>query len=114
MIPRIRRAGTVIAQVIVWPVLILGVGWGALALWLDGPAARWLAGSLAGAFVLGCLLLLIVVRPLWRGQLAVAVVLLLVIGWWRRFRRLLFAEMAAGGPEFRHHCSEGEESRARS
>jgi hypothetical protein len=82
MSPRVRQIGIVIVQVVVWPVLLLGVSWGGIALWFDGPAASWLAWSLAVAFPAGCVALVVLLRPIWRAQLAVAVALLLVIGWW--------------------------------
>ena len=68
--------------VLVAPFLCGAIAWEGLALWFDGPAARPLAGTLAGGFVLAVLLVLAFVRPLRRG-LAVALALwLVVLGWW--------------------------------
>ena len=36
------------AQLLVWPVVLVGVAWGALALWFDGPAERWGRSSRSG------------------------------------------------------------------
>ena len=35
--------------------LLAGIGWGALALWFDGPADRWLAGLSSAGWVAACL-----------------------------------------------------------
>jgi hypothetical protein len=78
MIQKTRRVGRALA----WPVVVVAIAWGALALWFDGPAARWPAGLLSGAFAVGCLTVLIVHRPRGRAMLAVAVAVLLVAGWW--------------------------------
>jgi hypothetical protein len=82
MIQKTRRVGRALAQALAWPVVVLGIAWGVLALWLDGPAARWLAGLLSGAFAVGCLTVLVVHRPRWRAMLAVTGAVLLVVGWW--------------------------------
>ena len=58
------------------------MGWSALALWIDGPAPSWLAGGLALGCAVGCLACAILLRPIWRAQAAVAVLLRIVIGWW--------------------------------
>jgi len=51
--------------------------WGGLALAIDGP------GKLAGGvFVLGCVALLALVRPLRRGWIASVVLFAGVLGWW--------------------------------
>jgi hypothetical protein len=76
------RWGSVAVQLLLWPLLLGGIGWGALALWFDGPAERWLAGLLAAGLVAVCLVLLVVVRPVRRAQLAVLMVFLVVLGWW--------------------------------
>jgi uncharacterized protein DUF4105 len=72
----------VVAMLFIWPALLVGVAWGALALWFDGPTERWLAGLLAGGFAVGCLALLVLVRPFGRGALAVLLALAAVIAWW--------------------------------
>ena len=82
-----RKAGRAVAllsKVLVLPLVLLAIGWGALALWFDGPSARWLAATLAGALGVGCLSVLAIVRP-FRRALAVVFAALLVVGvWWNR------------------------------
>lgn len=72
----------ILAQALAWPVVLVGVAWSALALWIDGPATPWQAWGLVAALVVGCLAFVVLLRPLWRAQLAVAAAVLLVIGWW--------------------------------
>lgn len=64
------------------PVFLLLIGWGALALWFDGPQERWLAGALATGFVFASVALLLAVRPfrraLWVGLLPFVV----LVAWW--------------------------------
>jgi len=65
-----------------WPIVLAGIAWGALALWFDGPAAPWLAGTVAGAFAVSCLLLLGLHRPVWRALLGAMAAVLLLAVWW--------------------------------
>jgi hypothetical protein len=57
--------------------LLLALGWGCLALWLDGPGA-----PAAIAFVLLSIALPVFVRPRRRGWIGSAIVFVLVLGWW--------------------------------
>jgi len=82
MVSNRSRKWAALLRALAWPPLLAGVGWGAVALWFDGSVAPWLAGGLGLAFVAGCVASVVVLRPLWRAQLAVAVALLLVVGWW--------------------------------
>ena len=82
MVLKGSRTLAMVARVITWPALLVGVTWGSLALWFDGPIERWLAGLLAGGFALGCVALLIFVRPFGRGALAVLLALAAVVAWW--------------------------------
>jgi hypothetical protein len=70
------------AGVLLTPPLLLAVAWGAAALWFDGPADRRAAGTLAAAFALGCLALLLRLRPWRRAILAVLALFAMVLGWW--------------------------------
>jgi hypothetical protein len=64
-------------------ILLAGfVVWVAAALWFDGPPARWLAGLIAGAFVIGSCALLLFLRPFRRGVVSVGVLFLIVLMWW--------------------------------
>jgi hypothetical protein len=65
-----------------WLVLAAALGWAVLALWLDGPADRRLAGLLAGALVAGSAAVLWRVRPVSRAATAVAGMLVVVVVWW--------------------------------
>lgn len=71
-----------------WRVLLLGLlivgptAWACLALWLDGPASRPLAGALAAAFALGTLALLGAVRPVRRAALVWLVGFAVLLLWW--------------------------------
>jgi len=82
MISKRSRRWRALWLVLAWPVALVGVGWGALALWIDGPTERWLAGLLAGGLVVGCVALLTLVRPLGRGALAALLALAAVVAWW--------------------------------
>jgi len=62
--------------------LMVAAGWGAAALWFDGPSARWAAGALSAVFASGCLALLVWLRPYRRALLAVLVAFAAVLGWW--------------------------------
>jgi hypothetical protein len=56
--------------------------WACLALWLDGPASRPLAGLLAAGFALGSLVVLLFVRPLRRAAaLWAAAFAAVLLGW---------------------------------
>jgi len=72
----------VFLKVCAWPLMLLGIIWGALALWFDGPPARWLAGTLSAGFAVGCLVLLARLRPFSRAMLLVSGILLAMITWW--------------------------------
>jgi hypothetical protein len=61
-----------------------GLLWGAAALWVDGPARRWLAALMAATFVLGGATVLIAVRPWWRALVLTAGLVAAVALWWSR------------------------------
>ena len=82
MVSKGRLIWKVLLQMLAWPVLLVGILWGASALWFDGPAERWLAGLLAGGLAVGCMALLTIVRPFGRGAVLVLLVLAGVIAWW--------------------------------
>jgi hypothetical protein len=74
--------GNLILKVFTWLLMLLGITWGALALWFDGPSARWLAWMLSAAFTVGCLMLLTRFRPFFRAVLLVSGFLLAIVTWW--------------------------------
>jgi hypothetical protein len=65
-----------------WLSLVAALAWAVLALWLDGPADRRLAGLLAGSLLACSAALLLWLRPIARAALAVAGIVVLVAGWW--------------------------------
>ena len=69
-------------KIFAWPLMLLGITWGALALWFDGPSARWLAGTLSAVCAVVCLMLLTRLRPFSRAVLLVSCALLAIITWW--------------------------------
>jgi len=72
----------VLIKALAWPLVVMGVAWAGLALWIDGPSTPWLAAILALTFVAGGLTVLILFRPFSRAVLLVACGLVLVIAWW--------------------------------
>jgi uncharacterized protein DUF4105 len=78
----VRRGIRLIATLALSVIVVAGVSWGAMALWLDGPQSRVLAGAMAGGVVLVSFLLAAIVRPFLRG-LAVALLPVAAVGlWW--------------------------------
>lgn len=82
MIQKTRRMGAALTKTLTWPALLVGIAWGASALWFDGPTERWLAGPLAGGFAIGCMAVLVLLRPFGRGAIAVLLALAAVVAWW--------------------------------
>ena len=78
----VRRAVRILATIVLSMLVAIGVAWAALALWLDGPHSRTLAGMLAVGLVLVIVLSLALIRPLLRG-LAVSVLPIVAVAlWW--------------------------------
>lgn len=77
-----RQRGVMILTLLLGLLLVVGIAWGALALWFDGPADRWLAGLLSTGWVAVCLMVLITVRPPVYALAAVAMAFLVLLGWW--------------------------------
>ena len=71
-----------LGKVLVWPLVLPGIAWGGLALWFDGPSARWLAGMLSMGFAAGSLTLLVLLRPFSRAVIIVLAAFLVVATWW--------------------------------
>jgi Domain of unknown function (DUF4105) len=76
------QIGRILALVVGWILALIAIAWSAAALWIDGPAARWLAGLLAVAFLLAALTALIAVRPPGRAAVVVAALIGVVVVWW--------------------------------
>jgi len=62
--------------------LALPSAWACLALWIDGPASRPLAGALAAVFAIGFASLLVAVRPVRNAALLWLVAFAGVLLWW--------------------------------
>jgi hypothetical protein len=71
-----------IRAILLTPILLLMVVWGAAALWFDGPSSRLAAGLLSATFALCQALLLLWIRPFRRGLVAFALLFLVVLLWW--------------------------------
>ena len=77
-----RKMLSTVLFVLAWPVLVLAIVWGTLALWFDSLSIRWLAGILAAMYLAGSVTLLVTLRPVRRAMLIALVAFLLVAGWW--------------------------------
>jgi hypothetical protein len=64
-----------------WLVLLIAVAWAFGALWFDFPVSA-LRRPLAAVFGLSAIGALLFVRPRWRAQLGIAVVIALLAVWW--------------------------------
>jgi hypothetical protein len=65
-----------------WLLLLLAVVWSAAALWIDGPASRWLAGLLVLGLLMALAAVLITVRPPVRAAGVVLALVAAVGVWW--------------------------------
>lgn len=63
-------------------IVAVGVAWAALALWLDGPQSRLLAGTMAGGLALMSILLAAFIRPFLKGLAAALLPVVAVALWW--------------------------------
>ena len=78
----VRRALRLLATIALSMLVAIGVAWATLALWLDGPQSRTLAGMLAVGLVIVIVLSLALIRPLLRG-LAISVLPIVAVAlWW--------------------------------
>lgn len=78
----VRCAVRLLATLVLAMIVVVGVVWGAMALWFDGPQSRVLAGVLAIGLLTLSILLIALVRPSLRG-LAVAVLPVVAVAlWW--------------------------------
>jgi len=78
----VRRAAHILATIVLSMLVAIGVAWATLALWLDGPESRTLAGMLVVGLVIVTILSLALIRPLLRG-LAVSILPIVAVAlWW--------------------------------
>jgi hypothetical protein len=75
-----RRLGLVLLT----PFVLLLCLWAGAALWIDGPAARAVAGALVAGFAAAGLACLAFVRPYGRALLALVLLSVAVMAWWLR------------------------------
>ncbi|MDF0666092.1 MAG: DUF4105 domain-containing protein [Nitrospira sp.] len=73
---------SLIIKLLVWPLLLIGIAWASLALWIDGPSNPTLSAIFSITFAVGCIALLILFRPFTRAVLVSAMGLVLVVAWW--------------------------------
>ena len=78
----IGRSLRILVTVVLSAIVFASVAWAALALWLDGPDSKILAGTMAMGPVLASMLLLALVRPLLRGLVAALLPIVAVALWW--------------------------------
>lgn len=75
-----RATGRVLATALLVPLCV----WAGMALWIDGPVSRPLAGACVALFALACVAALWRLRPYRRGLLAVFLLFAAVVFWWVR------------------------------
>jgi len=78
----VRRAVRLIGTLALSVIVVVGIAWGVLALWFDGPQSRVLAGTMAGGLALVSIALAALVRPFLRGLVAALLPLVAVAVWW--------------------------------
>jgi hypothetical protein len=78
----VRRAVRLIATLALSVIVVVGLSWGAMALWFDGPQSRVLAGAVAGGLALVSILLAAIVRPFLRGLAVALLPVAAVVVWW--------------------------------
>jgi hypothetical protein len=78
----LARLGFGLAWILLWLALLAATAWGAAALWVDGPASRWLAGLLAAGYVALSLALVIRIGVFRGGVLAGLAPFAAVLAWW--------------------------------
>jgi len=74
----IRVSARVLFTILLTPLCV----WACMALWIDGPASRPLAGACVAALVLACAAALAFLRTYGRGLLAVFLLFAAVAFWW--------------------------------
>lgn len=78
----VRRSLRSLVTVVLSAIVFASVAWAALALWLDGPDSKILAGTMAVGLLLASMLLLAFVRPFLRGLLVALLPIVAVAVWW--------------------------------
>jgi hypothetical protein len=78
----VLRLSRLVPRLAISLILALATLWAAAAIWIDGPASRALAGTLAGGLVLIAVMAAVLIRPWRRAAVAVFVPFVVVLGWW--------------------------------
>ena len=78
----IRRALRILVTVVLSAIVLASLAWAALALWLDGPDSKILAGTMAVGLPLVSIFLAAIVRPFPRGLGAALLPIVAVAFWW--------------------------------
>ena len=78
----IRHALRILVTVVLSAIVLASAAWGALALWLDGPDSKVLAGTMAVGLLLVSVLLCALVRPVVRGLVTALLPIVAVAIWW--------------------------------
>jgi hypothetical protein len=86
----VLRTVRIVATLALSGVIGAGVAWGGLALWLNGPQWRLLAGTMAGGLALLSILLAALlsillaalIRPFLKGLAAALLPMVAVVLWW--------------------------------
>ncbi|MGH7924141.1 MAG: DUF4105 domain-containing protein [Candidatus Binatus sp.] len=78
----VRRAARLFATIALMILVVVGGAWAALALWLDGPDSRMVAGTLAIGLVLLIILLIALSRFMLRGLAFALLPIAVVTLWW--------------------------------
>lgn len=71
-----------ILRAVVSLLLLLAILWAGLALWIDGPESRVVAGALAGGLLAVAVVIAALVRPWWPATISVFVLFAAVLAWW--------------------------------
>lgn len=71
-----------ILRAVVSLLLLLAILWAGLALWIDGPESRVVAGALAGGLLAVAAVIAALVRPWWPATISVFVLFAAVLAWW--------------------------------
>lgn len=76
------RLGRFVLRAAVSLFLLLAILWAALALWVDGPESRALAGALAGGVLTVAGLIALLLRPWLRAAMGTFLVFAAILAWW--------------------------------
>ena len=76
------RAVRILVMLMLSVIVAAAVAWAAMAIWFDGPHPRVIAAPMAAGFVIVCIILAAIVRPLIRGLTVALFPVIIVALWW--------------------------------